>query len=454
MSDDFEDLLKRWLRDRSRTDPSTLQALAGNVAALPPRRRNRPSRLLPLAASIVVLLGAIAFLAPRLGNVGGEADPTVTPSADASQGSALPGGPEAFAGDPRLDRCAGSPDDMEFVFEMSHARDYQLYLPAMLLSPELDVDAPALVVVYRGRNPMPYTGPSGVGTRPPLGPTERDLCIVVGEAPQAEVGYYDAVDITGLTIDVVPSSPVPSGSEPAASTAASSTPEPAPAWAADLAGQLECDGPLANIGSEYPDAFGAPDSSAETAEAALAAFLGPGNPFASLPTAGFELLHAEPHWASFGHLVDGRAKAIVLLSDASVMGPGWAVVALRACDASEFDPSVPLTFPVTVWTDAAGNRLSTETIRSNPGPGHCSWESATWLHVDDALYFRDPMGVMAEWTATPFEADVSLPPTATDTGYRSRDIALWLDPGGDAYVVLPDRNERWPRSLDPLIGCM
>lgn len=456
MSDDFEDLLKRWLRDRSRTDRSTLQALAGNVAALPPRRRNRPSRLLPLAAAIVVVLGAIAFLAPRLGNVGGEVDPAVSPSADASQGSTLPGGPEAFVGDPRLNRCAGTPDDMEFVFVMSHARDYRLYLPAMLLAPELDVDAAALVVVYRGLNPMPYTGPSGVGTRPPLGPTERDFCVVVGEAPHAEVGYYDAVDITGLTVDVSPSSAEPTSSaslEPTGSPA-SPTVAPLPAWTADLAGQLGCDGPIADIGGEYPDAFGRPDASAVTAEAALKAFLGPGNPFASLPVTGYVPLHQEPHWASFGHLVDGRPKAIILLTDASVLGPGWTVVALRACDASEFDPAVPLTFPVTVWTDASGDPVSTETIRSNPGPGHCGWESATWLHVDGELYFRDPEGVMAEWTATPFDADASLPPTATDTGYRSGDIAVWLDPGGDAYLVLPGRVERWPRSTDPFIGCL
>ena len=449
MSDDFEDLLRRWLRDRAGTDRSALQAMAGNVAALPPRRQ--PRRLWPLAASIVVMLGLIALVATRSGQVGGDPGPS---QSQATEVPSRPGDPQAFAGDPRLVRCSGGRDEMEYVFEMTRARDYNRHLPAMLRAPELDVDAPALVVVYVGHNPMPLTGPSGIGTRPPLRLTERDLCVVVGDGAPWDVGYYDAVDITGLTIDVVPSSPVPSASEPAASAAASSTTEPAPAWAADLAGQLECDGPLANIGSEYPDAFGAPDSSAETAEAALAAFLGPGNPFASLPTAGFELLHAEPHWASFGHVVDGRPKAIVLLSDASVMGPGWAVVALRACDASEFDPFVPLTFPVTVWTDAAGERVSTDTIRSNPGPGHCSWESATWLHVGGALYFRDPMGVMAEWTATPFEADVSLPPTATDTGYRSRDIALWLDPGGDAYVVFSDRNERWPRSLDPLLGCM
>jgi hypothetical protein len=340
---------------------------------------------------------------------------------------------------------------MEFVFEMTHARDYHRYFPAMLLAPELDVDDSAVVVVFD----KDLEGPLTVGFGQPATPQpgRRFVCVIVGNSDPI---LYGDVDITGLTVDVVPSLASPTTLPTLEPTERSGPPTaaPAPAWAADLAGQLQCDGPIANIGSEYPDAFGQPDASAGTAEAALAAFLGPGNPFASLPTAGFESLHDEPHWASFGHLVDGRPKAIVLLSDTSVIGPGWTVVALRACDASEFDPAVPLTFPVTIWTDVAGNRVSTETIRSTGGPGHCGWDSAIWLHVDGALYFRDPEGVMAEWTATPFEADASLPSTATDTGYRSGEIALWLDPGGDAYLVRLDVVERWPRSTDPLIGCM
>jgi hypothetical protein len=325
MSDDFEDLLKRWLRDRAGNDRSALQALTGNVAALPPRRQRRMGPVVSLAASVAVLLGLLVFASPRFGGVGKETSP-----------------------DPR--------------------------------------------------------------SSPSKGPTE----------PAASV--------------------VP--------------PNLIPMWALNLAGQLECDGPVARIGSEYPEGFGGPDILSNSPDDALATFLGPSNPFASLPTAGYTQLHGEPHWASFGHLVDGRPKAIVLLTDTTEHGRGWQVAGLRACDASEFDPTVPLTFPVTIWTDDMGNRISTETIGSMPGPAHCGWDSVTWLRVEDTLYFRDPQGVMVEWTATSFALDAQLPPSAIDSGYRSDGGSLWLDPGRDAYVVSADRVERWPRSSDPQIACM
>jgi len=325
MSDDFEELLKRWLRDRAGNDRSTLQALAGNVAALPPRRQRRLGSLVSLAASVAVLLGLLVFASPRFGGVGREASP-----------------------DP-----GSSPSDQ---------------------------------------------------------PTEESA------------------------------SRVP--------------PNLIPMWAVNLAGQLECDGPVARIGGEFPESFGGPDTLNNSADDALAVFLGPSNPFASIPTAGYTQLHAETHWASFAHLVDGRPKAIVLLTDTTEHGPGWQVAGLRACDASEFDPTVPLTFPVTIWTDQSGNRVSTGTIRSMPGPGHCGWDSVTWLGVEDNLYFRDPQDVMAEWTTTSFALNAQLPPSAIDSGYRSGGGSLWIDPGRDAYVVSADRVERWPRSSDPLIACM
>ena len=47
------------------------------------------------------------------------------------------------------------------------------------------------------------------------------------------------------------------------------------------------------------------------------------------------------------------------------------------------------------------------------------------------------------WTTTTrFDADAKLPATATDTGYRSKAGALWLDPGGDAYLVNGGKVER------------
>jgi len=187
-------------------------------------------------------------------------------------------------------------------------------------------------------------------------------------------------------------------------------------------GQLECDGPVASIGSEVPEADGV-GRPGDTPDAGLTSFLGPDNPYASLPAAGYAQLHVDDHWASYGHLHDGRTKAIIVLSDTNPFGqdPGWLVIGLRACDASEFDPAVPLTFPVTIWTDAAGEAVSTETIRSVAGPGHCGWDAAIWLDVGGNLYFRDPAGVMVEWTITAFERSADLPEAAVDTGYRTGD---------------------------------
>lgn len=275
--------------------------------------------------------------------------------------------------------------------------------------------------------------------------TEPDLAGAVSAAASRapeDTPAATAVPARRATDPTHPSAPVIDGV----------TPEPAPAWAIDLAGQLDCDGPAVGLGGEIPDS-GSPETFGPTPDGALAAFLGPGNPYATLPAAGFEPVHLEPHWAEFDYAVDGRTKTIVVLSDASIYGTGWAVMGLRSCDASEFDPSTPLTFPVTIWSDAAGRRVPTETIRSHPGPAHCGDEDAIWLTVDGQLFFRDPKHVMADWERTSFSASATRPSRATDSGYRTGDQALWIDPKGDAYLVGPDRTERWPRSTDPELGC-
>jgi hypothetical protein len=448
MSDDFEDTLKRWLRDRGVTDRSDLHALAGHVAMLPPRRRRETG--LAAVAAVIVAIGLAAFaLAPRSGTV------------SALRGDPVPPDAVAFAGDPRLARCGATPESALAVFEMTHARDYRLHLPAMGLSPELDVDSPAFVVVYRAMQPFGMAGapaPDGRSATPPrstVTPGRRDVCVLVGaDGATSEQNIYADVDVTGLTVAVVSVDltdhflPSPTAIAPAPSV----TPEPAPAWVADLAGQLDCDGPVASIGGEVPD-VGSLEPFGSDPETALEVFLGPSNFYASLPTAGFTKLHEELHWASFGHVFAGRTKAIVVLSDTTEFGPGWTVVGVRACDASEFDPAVPLTFPVTIWTDASGKRVSTETIRSNPGPGHCGWDSAVFLNVNGDLFFRDPKRVMADWTKTRFDSTAQLPANATDSGFRSGKWSLWLDPGRDAYLVSAGGIERWPRSTDPFLGC-
>ena len=449
MSDRIERALRNLLDERARGDPLAAQVLADGIADLPQRRRPILRTALPLAAAVVALAVVVAVAAPRLGGIGDQP----TPSAPAeSQGSGLPGGPDAFADDPRLGQCYGQPADMEFVFVIEHSRDYRRYMPAMGLSPELDVDEPAFAVVFRDGWVGPATS-GGANPRPTPVPGLRFVCVLPeGGAPN----LYGDVDITGLTIDVVPSesSPTPIATD-AATPEATITPPPAPAWVADLAGQLECDGPVASIGSEVPDAGGV-GGPGDTPDAGLASFLGPDNPFASLPAAGYTRIHLDEHWASYAHLYEGRPKAIIVLTDTNPFGqdPGWLVIGLRACDAAEFDPAVPLTFPVTIWTDASGKPVSTETIRSAPGPAHCGWDSAIWLNVGGNLYFRDPDGVMSGFTETAFDVNARLPDGAVDGGFRTGVWSLWLDPAGDAYVVSSTTIERWPRSSDPFIGCM
>jgi hypothetical protein len=450
MTDPIERQLRNLLDERARGDPLAARHLADGIADLPPRRRPIVRAALPFAAAAVVVLAVVvAMAAPRLGGTGEQPTPAASPAA-ASPGSGLPGGPDAFAGDPRLLQCYGPETEMEFVFVMDHSRDYRRYLPAMGLSPELDVDEPAFAVVFRdGWEGPPTRGDDGPRSTP--APGLHFVC-VIPEGGAANL--YGDVDITGLTIDVVPSEALPSPiATNAATPEASITPPPAPAWVADLAGQLECDGPVTSIGGEVPEtsSVGVPG---DTPDAALASFLGPGNPYASLPAAGYEVAHLDTHWATYAHAYLGRVKTVIVLNDTTDYGDGWLVVGLRACDPSEFDPSVPLTFPVTIWTDASGKRMSTEIVRSGPGPAHCGWDSAIWLDVGGNLYFRDPAGVMDEWSTTPFEPDADLPAGAVDTGFRTGEWSLWLDPDGDAYLVSSATIERWPRSTDPFIGCV
>lgn len=357
----------------------------------------------------------------------------------------------------RLAPCGGLTDNVQYVFEARRLRDFGRYFPSAA-GPSVaafDTDEGATVVVFRG--------PSGIAIQPlnvpqrDLGGERHDVCVIFFQpGPAGDAVLIRDIDLTGfhVRLEELPD-PTPT---PAPTVTPALTPEPAPSWVGDIASQLDCDGPIASIGDEVaadpsPDAFFSDHGSA-TAREALTLFLGPTNMYGSLPTGGFDELHAEGHWASFGHVVDGRPRAIIVLTDRTRYVPGWSVVGLRACDASEFDPAVPITWPVTIWTDASGRRVSTATIHSQPGPGHCGWDSAIWLQVGGDVYFRDPKGVMDEWTATRFDATAELPTRAVDSGYRSGDQELWLDPGRDAYVVSPSHTERWPRSTFPGIGCM
>jgi hypothetical protein len=451
MSDDFEDLLKRWLRDRAGSDRSALRALAGNVATLPPRRRRQPSQL-AAAAAVIIALGLAGFaLAPRFSSVGGTANGPVAPD------------PAAFAGDPRLARCGASVDTASDAFEMAHARDYRRYLPAMGSSPELDVETPAFVVVYRSMQPFPAFGaapPPGQTWKPrSLEPGRHDICVLVGtDAATAEMTVYSDVDISGLTIDVVPSDPSPSELAPTPMVAPpSTTPEPAPAWAGNLAGQLDCDGPQQPIGGEVGELTPVGGTGTASPWPWLYA-----EDVADLPLEGWTEEPKVP-WETgasafmrYVNAVNGRIKAVLIMGGHSIDGgPGhWDIVGFRACPPDEYDQLRGRTTDDAAWTDA--NRLPAAAVRTIVGPAHCGWESTVWLFLDGdrRLYLRDPLGVLRDTSVADYLPKTDMPADAKATGFRSRDRELFTTPDKDfVYVRTPAGVERWPRSKDPFIGC-
>jgi hypothetical protein len=180
MSDEFEDLLRRWLRQRGAADRSTLQALAGNVAALPPRRRRQPSNLATAAAVIVAVGLAVLALVPRSGSVSSQVNGAVPPD------------PAAFAGDPRLARCTQELLDVDKVFEMTKASYFPLYFPGWWQgASELEVDDPALVVIEHEREWATTGGAPMPGqTRDPKPALNYQMCIAVGTPDSFLVHKY------------------------------------------------------------------------------------------------------------------------------------------------------------------------------------------------------------------------------------------------------------------------
>ena len=235
----------------------------------------------------------------------------------------------------------------------------------------------------------------------------------------------------------------------------STTPASEPSWTSNLLGQLECDGPPASIGGEVGEVY-AEGFSPESPEVAMEAFLAI-TEFTSLPVRGYQRTDVEGHWARFVHRVDGTIKAVVVLRDAGpVVDPGvWSVAGLRACDPAEFAPDSGSTGALlTVWLDAEGARVPTTIVHETQGPGHCGWESTIWLRLDGALFLRDSKGVLEQAVVGDFDPDVTLPTDARSTGYHEGGRTIWRDGDPDAiYVVMVDRVERWPRALDPSMGC-
>ena len=118
------------------------------------------------------------------------------------------------------------------------------------------------------------------------------------------------------------------------------------------------------------------------------------------------------------------------------------------------------------WTADGGCLLRIDVIADRQGPEHCGYEKARvmitgipvgnrYTNQRDAVEFvRDPDNAQRDAeTSAAFDPDAQLPDVAEDTGYRTTETELWVDPtdGSGVYLVRGDRVERWPRDPTPAV---
>jgi hypothetical protein len=225
-----------------------------------------------------------------------------------------------------------------------------------------------------------------------------------------------------------------------------------PQSAADL---LECVGAVSSMGGRADD-FG-PDGAGTTPDEAFQAWM-EANPF-PVPRAGYVHVGAIGDRSVYAYEVDGRVKVVVVISSrfGEMVNAPFTIEEMRTCDPSEYGAEVDLGKSRRAWVHETTGLLLTDI----PGPGHCGWESARMLHVEEdgmlvKQYLRDPDGVFAQIPALldAYAEGVNLPVDAVFSGYRTADgLELWLtERDTAAYVVTPDGVERWPRA-EPPIGC-
>jgi hypothetical protein len=99
-----------------------------------------------------------------------------------------------------------------------------------------------------------------------------------------------------------------------------------------------------------------------------------------------------------------------------------------------------------------------------PGPDHCEWQSVAYMKAGWPLgttiaigpdqprprtFLRDAEDVFQDpELQAGLQLDSTLPEGSANTGFRTGDVELWLDPDqGEEYVYL--KGQRWPHDLQP-----
>lgn len=228
------------------------------------------------------------------------------------------------------------------------------------------------------------------------------------------------------------------------------------------AGQaLECDGDLyAGGGGNYD---GGLESVQDNATAALENLFEKEGFAATLPAEDYRIERTDGGRVLFSYDVMDQTKvAFIVSDDVSDFNheTGWGVESWAQCDPAEFPQSVTEALDIGVWQDDSGARLPVAQIQSYHGAEHCGWEDITFLRLgapgEGTVYVRDVFGDFKDFLKTSYDASASLPPDATDTGWRLAGRQLWLTPEDDAAYLtkLDDATdvEQWPAEARP-IGC-
>jgi hypothetical protein len=134
-----------------------------------------------------------------------------------------------------------------------------------------------------------------------------------------------------------------------------------------------------------------------------------------LPLGGYRAVHRAEHWTLFAHQVEGSPKVVVLVADTGAVPRvgHWTAMSFAACDAAEFDPSVPLGYDIKVWSDRDG-RVSTRRLMERQ-----DCYGARVMRVETKLFVQDPTGTAfePEYLLTTYDPDVPLPGSARLTDF-------------------------------------
>ena len=338
MTDDFEPRVERWLRERGTVDAETLASVAGQIALLPRRRAGLRRPWLAAAAAVVVMIavGVGIVVGPRIS--GGP--------------SPVPPDPAAFAGDPRLTACFGGAGEVQYAVRDGTCTRLPAAPPEDVAVARARRRCPGLRGRLRVGRGAERRRPRGPGARPVRRPLRRRVIDLSASWSTTRrictpTSTSTASARRSRRVDDRSTHPLRHRRRRSAKCPRSPTIQPAPSWVADLAGQLECDGAIADIGGEVDD-FGA----------------GPGADRRQTPTPPSRACstkaisrRSRPRASSLrSSMATGRGTTTSSMVGArpwrSPRTSSWACrprsagrsPAIRACDPSEFDPADGLTF--------------------------------------------------------------------------------------------------------------